>query len=400
MGTHDLQAHYARVKHLGNDARMVVVASPAHLAVLGDTSTSVELAGLTLAAHGAHDPIPAALFRNAALGIIEVDPDDRRSLERISEVRKQNPGLDLVAAIDDASVSLVRTLLREGISDVVALPFDPSEIVQVMLDVSARRGKEVTVETTLAPVTVVARSIGGCGATSLATHLAADLATHDDTGRGTLIVDLDIQLGAVADYLGVRPRGTISDLLTGESRLDEELVRSVATDAGGGLWVVAAPQTIVPLESIDTDVLLRLLTFLRSQYSHVVLDLPANWTNWALSAALAADTILLVVELSVSSLRQAKRRLELFDSVGIDRSRIKIVVNRVERRLFRSINLDDVATTLGHPVLGSLSLDAPLVSTAQNQGVLVGQVQRKSRYLADVAQLSAQLRDIVARNQG
>ncbi|QEA15601.1 AAA family ATPase [Novosphingobium ginsenosidimutans] len=400
MGSEDLQSHYARVTNLGNGTRMIVVASPANLAVLSESASADELTGLTLAAHAAHEPLPSALFRNAVLAIIEVDPQDRRSLDRISAVREQNPELDLVAAINDASVSLVRTLLREGISDVVALPFDPSEIVQVILDVSARRGEEIAAETTLAPVTVVARSIGGCGATSLATHLAAELAARDETGRGTLIVDLDIQLGAVADYLGVTPRNTISDLLTGEHRLDEELVRSVATDAGGGLWVIGAPRSIVPLESIDTDVLLRLLTFLRRQYAHVVLDLPANWTNWALSAALAADTVLLVVELSVASLRQAKRRLELFDTVGIDRSRIKIVVNRAERRLFRSINLEDVATTLGHPVLGSLALDAPLVSTAQNQGVLVGSVQRKSRYLADVAQLTTQLQELASGSQG
>jgi pilus assembly protein CpaE len=375
---------------------MIVVASPAHLAILSDTATAEELAGLTLASHAAHEPLPTVLFHNATLAIIEVDPNDRRSLERISEVREQNPDLNLVAAINDASVSLVRTLLREGISDVVALPFDPSEIVQVILDVSARRGEDLSTQTTLAPVTVVARSIGGCGATSLATHLAAELAARDETGRGTLIVDLDIQLGAVADYLGVNQRNTISDLLTGEHRLDEELVRSVATDAGRGLWVIGAPRSIMPLESVDTDVLLRLLTFLRRHYAHVVLDLPANWTNWALSAALTADNVLLVAELSVASLRQAKRRLELFDSVGIDRSRVKVVVNRVERRLFKSINLEDVATTLGHPVLGSLSLDAPAVSTAQNQGVLVGSVQRKSKYLADVAQLATQLQDIAA----
>lgn len=398
MGSEDLQTQYRRVRTLGNDTRMIVVASPAQLAVLSDSATAEELAGLTLAAHAAHEPLPAALFRTATLAIIEVDPNDRRSLDRISEVREQNPGLTLVAAINDASVSLVRTLLREGISDVVALPFDPSEIVQVILDVSARRGEDIVAETTLAPVTVVARSIGGCGATTLATHLAAELAGRDETGRGTLIVDLDIQLGAVADYLGVQPRATVSDLLTGASRLDEELVRSVATDAGDGLWVIGAPQSIVPLESIDADALMRLITFLRRIYGHVVLDLPANWTNWALSAALAADTVLLVAELSVASLRQAKRRLELFDSVGIDRSRVKVVVNRVERRLFKSINLDDVATTLNHPVLGSLSLDAPVVSTAQNQGVLVGSVQRKSRFVADVAQLATQLQDLATES--
>jgi pilus assembly protein CpaE len=175
--------------------------------------------------------------------------------------------------------------------------------------------------------------------------------------------------------------------------LDEDLLQSVATDAGGGVSVIAAPDTIMPLESVDTDALLRMIRLLRQNYGYVLIDLPANWTNWALSSALAADSIVLVVELTVSSLRQARRRLELFQSVGIDSRAVQIVVNRVERRLFKAINLDDVSQTLGQPVLGSISLEAPLVSTAQNQGVLVSNLHRKNRFSKDIAQIGALLRD-------
>jgi pilus assembly protein CpaE len=207
-----------------------------------------------------------------------------------------------------------------------------------------------------------------------------------------VIVDLDLQFGSVADFLGVKPRGNLADLLGVENRLDEELLRSVAGEAEGGLSVIAAPDAIMPLESVDTDDLLRVLTLLRQQYDYVVLDLPANWTNWTLSAALAADAILMVVELSIASLRQARRRLELFRSVGIEDRAVEIVVNRVEKRLFRTIGLDDVARTLGHAVLGNIALDAPTVSTAQNQGTLVGSVRRKSRFVADLTEIGQQLR--------
>lgn len=394
MGSQDLPSEYPKVPTLSTGTRIVVIASASHLAVIGEAADERGLPGLVIAAHEADEQVARGLFSDASAAVIEVDPNNRGSMQRIGAIRKQHPDLSLIAAIEDASVSLVRTLLREGISDVVALPLDIDELVQVALDVTARHDAAMVSEVRLAPVTVVARSIGGCGATSLATHLAADLAANDQSGRGTVIVDLDIQLGSVADYLGIRPKSHISDLLGEGSRLDEDLIKSVAVQAGEGLWVIAAPESIVPLESIDTDELLRLLTLLRRRYAHVVLDLPTNWTNWALSAVLGADNVLLVVELSVASLRQAKRRLELFDSIGIDKSRVSIIVNRVEKRLFRSINLDDVAQTLDHPVLGSLSLDAPLVSTAQNQGVLVGQLQRKSRFVSDIAEIAKHLRNV------
>jgi pilus assembly protein CpaE len=247
----------------------------------------------------------------------------------------------------------------------------------------------------------VARSIGGCGATSFATHLAGDLAAHDASGNGVIIVDLDLQFGSVADYLGIRARGNIADLLGAHERLDEELVRSVTSQTPGGISVIAAPEVIMPLESVDTDDLLRLLKLLRQQYSYVILDLPANWTNWTLSASLTADVIVLVVALNLGSLRQAKRRLELFRSVGIEDGAIEIVVNRVEKRLFRTIDPGDVSQTLGHSVLGTIALDAPTVSAAQNQGVLVGDVQRKSKFVTDMARIGKLLRDLhLARGRG
>jgi pilus assembly protein CpaE len=341
---------------------------------------------------GAREPLAAWLFDDVSLAVIEVNPDDRDSIRRIGAVRQRHPGVALVAAINGASVSLVRMLVREGISDVVTLPFDLDDLLQVTLDVLARREADAPVLTALAPMIAVTRSIGGCGATSIATHLAADLAAHDGSDRGAVIVDLDLQFGSVSDFLGVRPSGSVADLLGDPSRLDIELIDSVSAQTAGGLTVIGAPEAIMPLESVSTDDLLRMLQLLRQRFGFVVLDLPANWTNWTLSAALAADSVVLVTELSVSSLRQAKRRLELFRSVGIEDDHVEIVVNRVEKRLFRTIGVEDVSTTLGHSVLGSVALDAPLVSTAQDQGELVGNLQRKSKFARDIAELGVQLR--------
>ncbi|HEY0957655.1 MAG TPA: pilus assembly protein CpaE [Novosphingobium sp.] len=378
-----------------NSTRILVVASDSQLGILSSPNHAALLPGLRTAPLATDEAIAEELLHDVSLVVVEVDPNDRASMQRIADLRGRHPGLLLVAAIQGANVSLVRTLLREGINDVVSLPFDIDELLQVSLDAVAKGDADTTTAAALAPMVAVVRSLGGCGATSIATHIAADFAAHDSTGRGTVIVDLDLQFGTIADYLGVRPRGSLADLLGVSGRLDEELLRSVTTEAEGGISVLAAPSTILPLESVDTDDLLRVLDLLRKHFGQVVLDLPANWTNWTLSAAAAADVILLVTELSVASLRQAKRRLDLFRSVGIEDSAVKIVVNRVEKRLFRTIGLNDVAETLGHPVLGSIALDAPLVGMAQNQGVLVGSVKRKSRFATDMAAIGALLRNDV-----
>ena len=369
-----------------NNSRFLVVASDFHARVLTQAPHEA-LPGLQVAELGAGDPIADNLLADAALVVLEVDPQDSSSMQRIGRIRDMRPDLPVVAAIERASVSLVRTLLHQGVTDVVSLPFDQEELLQVILNAVANKMASSTETVTLAPTVAVVRSLGGCGATSIATHLAGDLAAHDRSGRGAVIADLDLQFGSVASYLGVRPRATLADLLGSEARLDVDLLRSVAAAAGGGLSVIAAPESIMPLESVDTDDLLRVIRLLRQNFGYVVLDLPANWTNWTLSAALAANSIVLVVELSIASLRQAQRRLELFRSVGIDERAIEIVVNRVENRLFRTIGVDDVEKTLGYRVTGTVALETPALSTAQNQGALLGKIARKSKFAQDMARM-------------
>jgi pilus assembly protein CpaE len=277
------------------------------------------------------------------------------------------------------------------VDDVIGLPFAPDELLETALSVLAARSEKPRTEVRLAPMIAVVRSIGGCGATSIATHLAPALADLSNTGRDALLVDLDLQFGSVADVLSAQGRGTITDLLDAGRRLDDDLIRSVVRTSEDGVHIIAAPQDIVPLESIDTDQMLRVLDHLRRSFGFVVLDLPANWTNWTLSAAVSADVIVLVVELSVASLRQAKRRLDLFRSVGISADHVAVVVNRVEKRLFRTISLGDVADTLHHPVLASVALDEPVVSAAQDQGRLVRSLHRRSAFAADVNRLAEAL---------
>ncbi|HKX89891.1 MAG TPA: pilus assembly protein CpaE, partial [Sphingopyxis sp.] len=153
----------------------------------------------------------------------------------------------------------------------------------------------------------------------------------------------------------------------------------------------AAPEKIAPLEAVEIDQLMRVLDLARRQYDHVVLDLPGNWANWTLSAIDKADMILLVVDLSIGSLRQARRRLTLFEETGIDPSRIRIVANRVEKRMFRMIGVQDAADALRYPIFATVHSDYAVVQSAQDQGVLVGTVARKNKVATDLAALGGQI---------
>jgi pilus assembly protein CpaE len=205
------------------------------------------------------------------------------------------------------------------------------------------------------------------------------------------VIDLDIQFGTVGASLGRSAKTTVVDLLDAGSRLDTEFIHSATIDSGRGFDVIVAPEPITPLESVNVDHLLQLLTLTRREYGVVLADLPANWTNWTLSTTAASTDVVLITELTIAGLRQAKRRLELFDSVGIPRSRIHVVVNRVEKRLFPSIGVEEVRQTLGHPVFAKLAADHAVLSSAPDQGLLAWEAHRNSKFASDISALAERL---------
>lgn len=383
---HEVAAAGSKDPAVIDGRRVVVVAGSEEIgtlhAVMGTSSFS--LATLALAAEA---PVPTEALATADLVVVEVDPASPGSMQRLQRIRAGCPGVPIVAAIRGANVALIRMLIREGVADVVSLPFDREELSRVSHEALAEQRAPNVRRPHTAPLISVVRSVGGCGATTVATHLAAELGARAAADGGAVLADLDVQFGTASDYLGIAPRGRLSDLLEAESRLDEELLRSVATAAVPHLSVIAAPDAIMPLESVDAEQLLRVVALLRREFGVVVLDLPSDWTNWTLAVVMESSAILMVVEQSLPSLRQARRRLDLFRSVGVADC-VGIVANRVEKRAFGTIDLGDVAEALGRPVLASLRLEKLHIGSAQDQGQLLGSIRRKSPFVSDIGRLA------------
>jgi Flp pilus assembly CpaE family ATPase len=100
------------------------------------------------------------------------------------------------------------------------------------------------------------------------------------------------------------------------------------------------------------------------------------------------DQLLLLTEPSLHSIRRARRCLDLLESVGITQSQTGLIVNRNERRFMREIDVSDVADTLNRSVLGALPLESRVLSEAQDQGMLLQELTRKSHFEAAIDELA------------
>lgn len=330
--------------------------------------------------------IPGDLAGRSQLMVVEVRPDSLTSLRRIEKLRAQHPKLPIIAAVRDASISAMRTLLRAGVSDVLTLPLLRRELDAIV----ARLRGEMAAGAPQAEgklVTVI-KSVGGVGASSILTQSATLYADIEASrGREVCLFDLDLQCGNAATYLGLAPTLTVADLLDAGTRLDATVLRSVGANTARKLAVMAAPLDMMPLEAVNTEQVCAMVDLAKREYGTVFVDLPSDWTNWSLSLVAQSDLVLFVVDLTIASLRQAQRQLALLDKLGVAQDSVQIVVNRVEKRIFRQIDLRDAEKVLNRPAHFTVVNDFALMMTALNQGIPIGDIKSKSAIGRDLRKL-------------
>lgn len=389
MGTSDIVFNLKQSEATQLPDGLAIVASPAQIALLAEALRSPAMISALLIPCGPSDPLgEGKLPAGVKALVLEVDPSSAASIRRLEGIRRERPQLPIIAAIadaDHADLAVLRNLLRLGIRDVVTLPLSGQELTSRVIDIligedpgsgAPARGSLVLFQ----------RSVGGAGATTVMTHAAKLMAEQHPAAR-ICLVDMDVQTGAVAQYLGLDPEVDLGPLLDAGQRMDGDLVSASLLTSEHGFKVLAAPAAIRPLESLDVNHVLRLFDVLRSRFDCVLVDLPSAWSNWSLSLAATCDRVIIVCGTTIASLRQAQRKIGLLAEVGIAEKRIAIVANRLERRLFRAIGAAEMEAALGCQVLASLGSEGNDISAAQDIGRLLNDINRRSKFLAELNRL-------------
>ena len=362
--------------------------------VEGDAAALVaaRVAGFPLSLNivAAGDAISPDELVGAGAAVVQVDADDSASIKRFEKLARAT-GVPLIAAAYEPPLALVRSLVRAGAHDVVPLPLSIDELETSVAPLRDELEKKQSAATASnAKLVSLVKSVGGVGATSLVTQLASRFAVSEAAyKRDACLIDLDVQFGDVAFQLGLQPKLSLVDLLEAGSRLDGELLRATATKHPSGLNVISAPVEMMPLESLSSDHVMDIVELAGREFGTVFVDLPTNWTNWSLSLLARSDLVLLITELSVAGINRAKRQLNLIQSQELGALDVRVVVNRFEKGLLRTIRPADVREALGRDIGYTIANDFRVMRAAIDRGVPIDEIKRKTALAKDLDALDS-----------
>ena len=282
--------------------------------------------------------------------------EDTYDLLRTS--RSSRPAMALIVAVPGPQNGQLAEALKAGADEIVILPAEAAAVAtaihKAMARVSAAAATRPS-DAARSPLVAVLGPKGGTGKTTIATNLAADLATR---GRETLLVDLDLQFGDVGVVLGVDPEHTIYDLATAGGTMDAERLRGFTGRSRDGVNVLLAPVRPDQADAVTAEHITAILDLARTTYDVVIVDTPPAFTAGVIAAVDQADLIVMLGSFDLPGLKNMKLGMETLQMMDVPSARILPVLNRANTKV--GLLVTDVTKVLGR---------APEVAVPSDRGV-------------------------------
>ncbi len=263
-------------------------------------------------------------------------------LAALQAIHDETPATSLVLAFSKRPDATLRDIIRTGAMDLLQLPVadrnlhDAVERAVAMSRSHPAEPAGATVHST-APaanqgtVFTVSSATGGCGKTFYATNLAYYL--HQYTGKRTCIVDLDLQFGEVSTALRLRPRFTISDVLSREDIDDVNLADHIdeyVVTHDSGVMVLPAPKDPSDADRIHPQDVQRVIEAVRAKFDYVIVDTPAALTEIVLAAFDMSNQLYVMATLDLPSVRHMGVFLNTLEKLKISSDNVKLILNKAE----------------------------------------------------------------------
>jgi len=265
----------------------------------------------------------------------------KSGLAALMAIHDETPATSLLLAFAKRPDATLRDIIRTGAMDLLQLPVADRSLqdaIERAVGISRSRPVEAAaaVEShSAAPkgtVFTVSSATGGCGKTFYATNLAYFLRQH--TGKRTCIVDLDLQFGEVSTALRLRPRYTISDVLSRDDIDEVDLsahIEEYVVTHDSGVNVLAAPKDPSEADRIHPTDVTRVIEAARAKFDYVVVDTPSALTEIVLAAFDLSNQLYVMATLDLPSVRHMGVFLNTLEKLKIPSDNIKLILNKAER---------------------------------------------------------------------
>jgi len=322
----------------------------------------------------------------AELLVADLDPNPALVIECLKQLKDTAPDMPIFALSSQSDGAVVLSAMRAGIREYLLKPLNIEEFEQAV-------GRCVATQTRdrePGKLISIIGSAGGVGCTTIATNLAVELAELVGPHQKVALVDLDFRFGHVATLLDVHGQFTVADLCSTPEELDPQMVQKALVEHSSGVLVLRRPHSFAQAEMITAAHCANVLTTLQEMCAYVVVDGPTRHDPGGRSVLDAADYAFFVIQLLVTSVRNADRVVQELAVQGFNTDRIAFICNRMGRESAH-LEVDQVETILNRKLFMTIADDWRSVSSSINVGHPLKTEYERSRIRQDIHSLALKI---------
>lgn len=307
-------------------------------------------------------------------------PSGPEGISAAEAITQANPLIQIIMMSVQSEPDYVRRSMLAGAREFLTKPFSSDELVTAIRGVYSRKPKILAptympggpalgapgmAPVRLGQVISIYSPKGGVGCSTVAVNLAIALAEGGE--EPVLLADANLQFGDLGVLLNLRPDRSITDLVPMINALDPELLDAVLHTHASGLRVLLAPPRPEMGELVSPEHLKKILSSLRAQFQYIVVDTGPALHETTLTVLEMAQRILLVITPDIPTIKNAKLFFELLEALGHTPEKVSLILNKAGGR--SNIRIEDIESSIKHPLAAQIPLDETAALSAANKGV-------------------------------
>lgn len=331
----------------------------------------------------------AILENRPAIVIIDVSNKTELALDIVNKISINHKTCKIVVTSSDYSTDSIIKAMRVGAREFLPKPFIKDDLFNSLNKLKEQVNGGHSEDKKCRVITTFSNK-GGIGKTAIATNLALELANM--TKEKVALIDLNLQLGDITTFLDINPSFDISYVIQNLSRIDETfLLSTLEKYKDTNLYILADPPYLEQAEDITAEQIATLFSVLKEAFSYIVVDAGANFDGKTITALDQSDLILLITIVNLPAIRNCQRCLDLFERLGYEKEKTKIVLNRYMEN--EEIKIEDVEEVLGKKIYWKIPNNYFTIMSSINKGIPVGLVNPDSNISQSYRELAAMLSD-------
>ncbi|MBE7707281.1 MAG: response regulator [Cyanobacteria bacterium SIG27] len=305
-------------------------------------------------------------FENINLVVFDVNSSTaNETLEKVEKLKNKN--INFIATSYEINSLLVSQTLSKGVLDFLLKPIIPSVLEIAIKKISQQEKQAKTI--------AVFSNKGGVGKTSLITNLAWEI--YDKTKDKVCILDLSFNSENATNFLNVEQKYNLDYILSSIEGLNKNTLLSLMGKyQDSQIYLLETKEEVVSELKYTPQKIAKIINSLKQIFDYILIDTTNLINESTISILNHCDLILLLSTTNKTSLKNCLNCCELFDKIGYNDDKIKIIINRYIEN--QELSLDEIEKTINKQIFNTIPNNYLTLIDAINLGNNVGEVNPQS----------------------